>query len=215
MLVNYRKSFLYYTDETWAEEGKEGFFAGNVEGLGSVAMGICQSRSSVFFMFSGKRVERGSYHDFLSSHLTESAQIPGMDINPYRFIAPWTEYEFANHALAKSSSLILLTMAWLDAESRSSPCSQPGSPDLQTLSYWLDRFKPLIEANGETEVLVALCNRWGNEGNAYYAGTSAVLGVRGGEVIVYGILGQAEEKLLLVDTTKVHQARGILRFPGR
>lgn len=38
---NYRKSFLYYTDETWALEGS-GFFTGTIEGLGDVAMGICE-----------------------------------------------------------------------------------------------------------------------------------------------------------------------------
>lgn len=40
-IANYRKSFLYYTDETWALEGK-GFYSGAVEGLGDVAMGICE-----------------------------------------------------------------------------------------------------------------------------------------------------------------------------
>lgn len=38
---NYRKSFLYFTDETWALEGKDGFFAADVSSLGTVAMGIC------------------------------------------------------------------------------------------------------------------------------------------------------------------------------
>ncbi|TVY84301.1 Protein N-terminal amidase [Lachnellula suecica] len=39
-IANYRKSFLYYTDETWALEGPSGFYNGEVDGLGSVAMGI-------------------------------------------------------------------------------------------------------------------------------------------------------------------------------
>lgn len=39
---NYRKSFLYYTDEKWACEGS-GFFGGSIDGLGTVAMGICRS----------------------------------------------------------------------------------------------------------------------------------------------------------------------------
>lgn len=38
-IANYRKSFLYYTDETWALEGN-GFYSGLIEGLGEVAMGI-------------------------------------------------------------------------------------------------------------------------------------------------------------------------------
>jgi predicted amidohydrolase len=38
---NYRKSFLYYTDETWALEGKDGFYHGQLPGIGSTALGIC------------------------------------------------------------------------------------------------------------------------------------------------------------------------------
>ena len=39
-LVNYSKSFLYYTDATWAREGP-GFYGGKLANLGQVAMGIC------------------------------------------------------------------------------------------------------------------------------------------------------------------------------
>ncbi|KAF2086844.1 carbon-nitrogen hydrolase [Saccharata proteae CBS 121410] len=41
VLVNYRKTFLYYTDETWAEEGDRRFFSGPVGALGQVSLGIC------------------------------------------------------------------------------------------------------------------------------------------------------------------------------
>lgn len=41
-IANYRKSFLYYTDETWALEGPDGFYGGEIAGLGNVAMGICK-----------------------------------------------------------------------------------------------------------------------------------------------------------------------------
>lgn len=40
-VANYRKSFLYYTDETWATEGG-GFYVGEIGNLGKVAMGICR-----------------------------------------------------------------------------------------------------------------------------------------------------------------------------
>lgn len=43
-IANYRKSFLYATDETWALEGDDGFFAGDIPGLGNAAMGIGKSR---------------------------------------------------------------------------------------------------------------------------------------------------------------------------
>lgn len=41
-IANYRKSFLYYTDETWALEGPESFYSGEIAGFGKVAMGICK-----------------------------------------------------------------------------------------------------------------------------------------------------------------------------
>ncbi|GJC93651.1 N-terminal amidase [Colletotrichum higginsianum] len=39
-IANYRKTFLYYTDETWALEG-QGFFDGPIPGVGNASMGIC------------------------------------------------------------------------------------------------------------------------------------------------------------------------------
>lgn len=40
-VANYRKSFLYYTDETWAMEGG-GFYEGFIPTLGNVSIGICK-----------------------------------------------------------------------------------------------------------------------------------------------------------------------------
>lgn len=40
-IANYRKTHLYYTDETWALEGPNGFFRGRLPGLGRTAIGIC------------------------------------------------------------------------------------------------------------------------------------------------------------------------------
>jgi protein N-terminal amidase len=41
ILANYRKHHLYYVDEEWALEGEDGFWTGDVPGLGRVALGIC------------------------------------------------------------------------------------------------------------------------------------------------------------------------------
>ena len=46
-IANYRKRFLYYTDETWALEGKDGFFKGEIPGLGKLALGICMDLKCV------------------------------------------------------------------------------------------------------------------------------------------------------------------------
>jgi predicted amidohydrolase len=50
-LANYRKSFLYYTDETWAREG-QGFYGGKLGSFGQVAMGICM------LLFASDQVHR-------------------------------------------------------------------------------------------------------------------------------------------------------------
>ncbi|KAF3770663.1 carbon-nitrogen hydrolase [Cryphonectria parasitica EP155] len=39
-VANYRKTFLYRLDEAWADEG-QGFFGGQISGLGNTAIGIC------------------------------------------------------------------------------------------------------------------------------------------------------------------------------
>lgn len=41
-IANYRKSFLYHTDQTWALEGQGGFYDGWIPGLGNTAIGICK-----------------------------------------------------------------------------------------------------------------------------------------------------------------------------
>lgn len=72
---------------------------------------------------------------------------------------------------------------------------------MDTLSYWLARLKPLIQADDPREVVVVLANRTGVEDDAVYAGTTAVIGVESGDVKLYGILGRGEQKLLMVDTS--------------
>lgn len=41
-IANYRKSFLYHTDQTWALEGQGGFYDGWIPGLGNTSIGICK-----------------------------------------------------------------------------------------------------------------------------------------------------------------------------
>jgi hypothetical protein len=78
---------------------------------------------------------------------------------------------------------------------------------MDTLSYWLARLEPIIRAETEGEIVVVIANRCGIEGEAVYAGTSAVLGIQGGEVKVYGILGRGEKELLVIDTNLRPQAK--------
>lgn len=100
-----------------------------------------------------------------------------------------------------------MSMAWLTREDPRAYSRAPKEPDMDTLSYWLSRLEPIIRAETIGEIVVVLANRTGMEGDATYAGTSAVLGIQDGEVKVYGILGRGERDLLIVDTGKKPQAR--------
>jgi hypothetical protein len=67
----------------------------------------------------------------------------------------------------------------------------------------------LIRAEDEGEIIIVLANRTGVEGEAVYAGTSAVLGIQAGEVKLYGVLGRGERELLVVDTSRRSQAKRV------
>ena len=187
ILANYRKAFLYYTDESWAAKGDTGFFCDSLGSLGKVSLGIC------------------------------------MDINPYQFEAPWDKYEFANHALAGGAKLIVMSMAWLTSLPKEEMASEPGQPALETVSYWLQRFSPVMEASltGGEDVIVVFSNRVGNEINEVrelttkkgqviplgesvsYAGSSCAVRFSGGKVSILGMMGKGEEGLLVFDTEDV------------
>jgi hypothetical protein len=133
--------------------------------------------------------------------LTQIVQLEGMDINPYRYIAPFHSYEFATHVLASSATLILLPMAWLTSEPPSTLQTDPELPDTATMQYWQLRLQPLLEDNGgDREIVVVACNRSGSEGRARYAGTSLIMGLQSGAIRRYGVLGRGVEDLLVVDT---------------
>lgn len=60
--------------------------------------------------------------------------------------------------------------------------------------------EPIIRAESQDEIIIVFCNRCGIEDDTVYAGTSAVIGIKDGEVSVYGMLGRCEKSLLVVDT---------------
>ena len=122
--------------------------------------------------------------------------------SPYKLEAPWKDFEFAYHALDSDSNVIIVSMAWQTLQNPAQYLQNPLEPDLDTLVYWVQRFEPLVRSNNEDEIIFVFCNRTGTEYDATYTGTSAVLGVKLGEVFVYGVLGRGETELLIVDTSQ-------------
>lgn len=132
-----------------------------------------------------------------------------MDLNPHRFTAPWEAYEFASHALTSQSELLVLSMAWLTNLDALELAAHPGEPDLSTLSYWVERLKPLVQA--EKEVITVIANRCGEEAGknpsgveegVRYAGSSWIGEVGNGVVKIWDILGRAEEAVMVIDTDR-------------
>lgn len=189
ILAHYRKTHLYYTDETWAQESPSGWLSTSLtfapktypERIVQANFGIC------------------------------------MDLNPHKFKAPWEAYEFASHALASGSELLVLSMAWLTELDALELVSQAKEPDLHTLSYWVERLKPIVEA--DKEVVAVFANRCGGEEGknplgieegVRYAGTSWIGQVGNGAVRIWEKMGRAEEGLIVVDTKE--EPRWVLRL---
>lgn len=227
VVANYRKSFLYYTDETWASEGHLANSPGSASAL-----------QNPFFI--GKfEAEPGT--DGVS--LGKFGAGICMDLNPWRFVCPWTDFEFANTMLTHHVRLVVLSMAWLTHRSEEDINAEPDAPDMETIAYWRERLVPFITSKPQEEIIVVFANRCGAEGTAKvasvegevngaevekgdrvcYAGSSCVMKFQGGDVRMFSreqgvaILGKAEEGVLVVDTESVSPssepmsyARGLL-----
>uniref|UniRef100_A0A0B7KGG5 CN hydrolase domain-containing protein n=2 Tax=Bionectria ochroleuca TaxID=29856 RepID=A0A0B7KGG5_BIOOC len=123
-----------------------------------------------------------------------------MDLNPYKFEAPWDKFEFAHHVLNSGARLVIVSMAWSTYDEPTVYNLQPQEPDTSTLMYWISRFEPVIQARLDEEIIIVFANRSGMESEALYTGTSTVVGIKSGEVRIYGILGRCDNELLVVDT---------------
>lgn len=131
--------------------------------------------------------------------------------SPFRFEASWDTFEFANQVVQVKSNLVIVTLAWPTCQDPRLFNRALQDPDMETLTHWVLRLEPLIRQNSDEEVIVVFANRTGSEDEVLYAGSSAVLGIKGGEVIVYGILGRRDCKLLVVDTEKEPYGKLICR----
>jgi len=119
-----------------------------------------------------------------------------MDINPYRFEAPFTAYEFATIQRKAGVRLVLISTAWLRSESARDDDEDDGEDEgmpSELHLYWSMRLRPLLH----TPCIVALCNRTGTERGTEFAGQSCVMSLL--EPTVLGKLGADHQGVLVVD----------------
>ena len=107
---------------------------------------------------------------------------------------------FAVHVLDTGSGMMLLPMAWTTLQLTRAEVEGVAllEPDETTLNYWVQCFRPLVNANRVT--VVVLANKCGVEESAVYTVTSVIPRVGHGQVDVLGILGKDEDGLLVADT---------------
>ncbi|KAI9687487.1 MAG: Carbon-nitrogen hydrolase [Bathelium mastoideum] len=199
ILAHYRKSFLFYTDETWASESPTGFTTFPLISLPTVPPSALTTPSQ----------PQATPESSLAAYLTRVTPGICMDINPHRFTAPWSAFELATHARQTRAQSVILSMAWLvpasvpRAEWEAELSARGEEPDVETLGYWVKRLEPLVgnEEDGQEGkgVLVCCANRTGIEEEACYAGSSVVMRLGRGEVEILGMLGKGEERVLMVD----------------
>ena len=114
-----------------------------------------------------------------------------MDINPYKFEAPWDAYELAN--ACAGCELILFSSAWTNAHPDDDIEVKRAPIDFaETVTYWLARLRPLIgkrEPNG-THFICA--NRIGVENDIQFTGCSCLVDLRS-PPILRGAMEKREE----------------------
>ncbi|KAJ3207381.1 Carbon-nitrogen hydrolase [Entophlyctis luteolus] len=119
-----------------------------------------------------------------------------MDINPWRFKAPFAKFEFGNYHLEHNTDFLSLSMAWVLGEE----AEDARAAHMDTIVYWASRLQPLIVQG--RRVFVAICNRIGGENGTRFCGSSCVLEINDGNVRVVGgvegACGVAETRLLVV-----------------
>lgn len=143
LIHNYRKTHLYETDEKF---------------------GCSENPDSLFPSVRLKLGKNGQKKEVLTNLGI------CMDLNPYKFEAPFYEYEFATSCLDNESSLVLVPTAWLSEKSPSIndslskqeklnqgqvfekqfedqpdyPIENADKPSELTVNYWILRFFPFL-----------------------------------------------------------------------
>lgn len=219
LIHNYRKTFLYETDEVWgcSEGDKKGFKSIDVDFAAGTATPV--SIWDRFRINEDKKSETSLRVNFGIC----------MDLNPYKFEAPFNEFEFSSSCYEQRSNLMICPMAWLSPKSPSinkeislserveiaNQTKLDKGPDQSTVNYWILRMFPFLSHKYSylpkwfNKVNVLCCNRVGVEGDIIFGGSSSILEFNNlgknyesinqdnESVTILGSLSQADEEVLI------------------
>lgn len=128
LVFNYRKSFLYYTDDDWG----------------------CQENPMGFQQF--EIPVNAQDPDGTTRQIALKTGIGiCMDLSNYKFEAPFTDYEFATYHLDHGTELLLCPMAWLHLAAITKDTADP-QEQWSVVQSVLDKYKlPEIGSQGNFE----------------------------------------------------------------
>ena len=176
VVAHYRKSFLYYTDETWAQEG-QGFWAGvlpiGVKGQQvKAAAGICMDINPYQFEAPWTAYEFGNH--------TREVRAKVVVIS-MAWLTRLSAEELTGQVMVPDQDTLNY---WID---RLRPLCGPQGAESEAFIICANR-------TGEEGIAPRI-------GDVRYAGSSCVMGMkRNGQVRLWDILGRAQEGVLVVDT---------------
>lgn len=177
LVHNYRKTHLYKTDEQWG----------------------CSENPEKSFDLFDLPVGTGPERQFIRTNVGIC-----MDLNPYKFEAPFVDFEFSMSAYANGSKLLVIPTAWLDSNSpdinedatpeerveiaatilkqlETSTYPSASEPLMSLTDYWVLRLFPFLGhpnnglAKPSHKVTAVICNRTGIEGQTFYGGSSCIM----------------------------------------
>lgn len=190
ILANYRKSFLYFTDEAWASEGS-GFHCAGLGTLGTVGLGICMDINPYQFTAPWDAYEFGTHV------VNGGAKLVVLSM-------AWLTHDLPEDIALEADRPDGSTVAyWLD---RLSPLTRAAlDVDEEVLVVIANRIG--TEVN-EVKTIHAKNGQVVELGDSVsYAGSSCIMRFRGGEASILDMLGKGEKALLLVDTSQVSEGR--------
>lgn len=188
VMAHYRKRFLWYADEVWAQEGGEGFETAELEfPVRDSNPPSTHHLSSTVTTSDHRSTDEEEEPDPQSSsalplppsrttkHKTTFAIC--MDLNTHHFSpsppSPSSPLEvthpLAAHILSSRTTLLVLSTAWLTNLPTTALRSDPQEPDWDTVKFWVERLSPLLSPQespgekGEREIICVFANRCGEE----------------------------------------------------
>ncbi|KAF9578972.1 Carbon-nitrogen hydrolase [Lunasporangiospora selenospora] len=228
LVSTYSKTFLYYTDENWAQEGP-GFQSTDIEGLGKVGFGICMDVNPRQFKAPFEAFEFSNFHLDQKSKLIlcsmawnkaeeESVSATTSTTNPATTTTATTTTttttatqstpgstpgEEGPNRNQKEDGNDNDSDMWEDEDNDETDADgiQDQMTQYETIQYWAVRMSPYYRQKTKPfqEAYVVIANRIGREPGACFVGSSCVLHLGKSGPKVLGVLPVNVEGLLSVE----------------